>query len=103
MFYRIHVNGEKVKRNWLCYSPTTGKVYCFTCKLMSTPKEPGLFASDGFGDSKHSERGISNHESSNEHCESKIAAMTLGSAREHIDARLVEACDSERILVQRLV
>ena len=29
--------------------------------------------------------------------------MTLGSARWRIDARLVQVCDSERILVQRLV
>ena len=34
--------------------------------------------------------------SSHEHCESKIAAMALGSARGRIDAQLVEACDSER-------
>ena len=96
MFYRIHINGEKVKINCLCHWPITWEVYCFTCELMFTPKEPGLFASDGFEDWKHSERGISNHESSHQHCQSKIAAMTLGSARGRIDARLVEACDSER-------
>ena len=102
-FTRIHVNGEKVSRNWLCYSPTTGKVYCFTCTLMSTETQPGpasatascLFASEGFGDWNHADRGISSHERSKQHCQSTIAVMTLGSARGRIDAELLEACETE--------
>ncbi len=36
MFQRIHPNGEIVKRTWLCYSPTTGRIYCYACRLLST-------------------------------------------------------------------
>ena len=35
MFYCSLPNGEKKKRNWLCYSPSTGKSLCLQCKLFS--------------------------------------------------------------------
>lgn len=36
MFTRRNKNQETVNRFWLCFSPTTGKIYCYACKLMST-------------------------------------------------------------------
>jgi hypothetical protein len=37
-FTRVHsLTGEKIERTWLCYSPTTGCLYCFACKLVSRP------------------------------------------------------------------
>lgn len=32
-FFKELKNDEKVKRNWFIYSPSTGKVFCFACKL----------------------------------------------------------------------
>ena len=34
-FTRTEVNGEKVKQDWLIYSPSAGKVFCYVCKLFS--------------------------------------------------------------------
>ncbi|XP_046750285.1 uncharacterized protein LOC124413609 [Diprion similis] len=36
MFERKHKNGETIKREWLCFSPSNGKLYCFFCKLLNT-------------------------------------------------------------------
>lgn len=33
-FKRITKNREVINRNWLCFSPTTGKLYCYICKLL---------------------------------------------------------------------
>lgn len=35
LFYPKRANGEKYCREWLLYSPVTGRVYCFVCKLFS--------------------------------------------------------------------
>ena len=36
LFSRIHsLNGEKIILSWLCYSPATGRAFCFTCKLFA--------------------------------------------------------------------
>ena len=36
VFSRTHsFNDEKILRSWLCYSPATGRSFCFTCKLLS--------------------------------------------------------------------
>jgi hypothetical protein len=48
LFQNRKVNGEVYDREWLVYSPTTGNIYCFVCKLFS-PANTAL-ASDGFSD-----------------------------------------------------
>ncbi|XP_050063060.1 uncharacterized protein LOC126552404 [Aphis gossypii] len=36
LFKRISKNKEIVNRFWLCFSPSTGKIYCYVCKLLET-------------------------------------------------------------------
>ena len=96
LFSRIHVNGETVNRNWLCYSSISGKVYCFMCKLICVSEKGSPFANEGFIDWKHGERAIATHENSVSHRESMIAVTTRGSTTGRIDSQLMEACESER-------
>ena len=36
LYFLVHsLNNEKIPRSWLCYSPATGRSFCFTCKLLS--------------------------------------------------------------------
>lgn len=49
MVYRIHVNGERIKREWLMYSPSTGNVYCFPCILFGDKDHQSQF-SKGYSD-----------------------------------------------------
>ena len=61
------MNGEIVKREWLCYSPSTKKLYCFVCKLFASDSEKIMLASVGYGDWKHAPCDLARHESYNKH------------------------------------
>ncbi len=37
-FVGTKANGEKYKTEWLLYSPSTGSVYCYVCKLFAPKK-----------------------------------------------------------------
>ncbi|KAL5477853.1 hypothetical protein EMCRGX_G024703 [Ephydatia muelleri] len=70
-FTTLSPNGEKVVRNWLIYSPSTGCVFCFVCKLfstISTSNSSGL-ATTGFDSWDHIGRR-NDHERSVQHRES---------------------------------
>ena len=67
LFWREQLNGEIVKREWLCYSPSTKKLYCFVCKLFASDSEKIMLASVGYGDWKHAPRDLARHESTNKH------------------------------------
>ena len=64
-FYCSLPNGEKKKRNWLCYSPSTGKAFCFQCKLFSP--EDSAFSRSGFCNWKNATQRMVAHESSKAH------------------------------------
>lgn len=56
------VNGECVTREWLCYSPSQGNVFCFACKLFG-PNQKSAFVT-GFCDLKHTGKLLEVHEKS---------------------------------------
>ena len=60
-------NAEEIDRDWLLYSPSPGKVFCFYCKLFGGSNTTAL-ASSGFDNWKHPE-SISQHERSDAHFE----------------------------------
>ncbi|XP_076812876.1 zinc finger MYM-type protein 1-like [Clavelina lepadiformis] len=59
-FVRTHpLNGEKSYRQWLCYSPSTGKVFCFACKLFGgNAVQATKFVSGGFDNWRTAKRGL---------------------------------------------
>lgn len=85
-------NGQSVSRQWLMYSPSTGCVFCFACKLFSSKHSSFV---DGFSDWKHSGR-IGEHERSPEHraCLLKLHLRSKGTAT--IDSELLKQIDGER-------
>ena len=76
LFFRDQLNGEKVQRDWICYSPSTGKLYCILCKLFSSPNKQSFLASSGYSDCKHVSRELRFHESSSLH-QSCIAQLVV--------------------------
>eukprot|EP00794_Sanderia_malayensis_P010048 gene10048-biopygen8254 len=69
LLHRKLPDGEKIKREWLLYSPSTGKVFCFYCKLFESTNHSSMFSNEGFDDWKHPEM-IHVHERSSAHFES---------------------------------
>eukprot|EP00794_Sanderia_malayensis_P015939 gene15939-biopygen13560 len=69
LLHRKLPHGEKIKREWLLYSLSTGKVFCFYCKLFESTNHSSMFSNEGFDDWKHPEM-IHVHERSSAHFES---------------------------------
>ena len=85
LFFRDQLNGEKVQRDWICYSPSTGKLYCIICKLFSSPNEQSFLASSGYSDWKYVSRDLRFHESSSLHqsCIAQLVVRRTNSQRVH--------------------
>jgi len=75
LFRRQNHNGEVVNRNWLCFSPGNGRVFCFTCRLMCSDalQSQSLLIGSGFCNWKHANERIRSHEQSKEHIDAMIA------------------------------
>ena len=50
LFVGTKANGDKYKREWLMYSPSTGSVYCFVCKLFSPKNFSNFVTKEGCSD-----------------------------------------------------
>lgn len=83
LFCRSLRNGEKVAREWLSYSPSTGNVFCFFCKLFSN--DSSAFT-HGFSDWKHSDR-VEMHEAGQPHRKAVLTWLARTQVR-GIDAGL---------------
>ena len=92
LFYPKRANGEKYCREWLVYSPETGHVYCFVCKLFSNSSTP--LSSDGFSDWRNTNL-VQIHENSEDHRTASLAYLTRkrGST---VDCKLAEQINNER-------
>nr|XP_055031284.1 zinc finger MYM-type protein 5-like [Misgurnus anguillicaudatus] len=85
-------NGQIVSREWLLYSPSTGQVFCYSCKLFSSKRHA---FTDGFSDWKHPER-ISEHERSPGHMSCMLALLHRSKNTQAIDSALVKQIAGER-------
>jgi hypothetical protein len=65
MFKQQLSSGEAADGEWLIYSPSQGKVYCFVCKLF--PHTDSAFNTRGFNDWKNPFKAVSHHENGQEH------------------------------------
>ncbi|XP_043483534.1 uncharacterized protein LOC122511996 [Leptopilina heterotoma] len=89
LFYRTNQNKEVVNRFWLCFSPSTGKIYCFLCKLLSTSTYVAL-GKEGYCDWKHASERVRQHELSKNHLNSVIVFSTRLNEVNCIDRKLQE-------------
>lgn len=75
LFQRTLPNKEKLDRSWLCFSLSTGKIYCFVCKLLAEERE-SYFIKPGFCDWRHASERVAEHEKSKNHVNSMVAFAT---------------------------
>lgn len=102
MFYRIMKNGEKISRNWLLYSKSRDRVYCFSCKLFSSQLKipnPGSLTNNGTSDWKHIALKLEQHENSSSHKETILSWNELKTRiikNETIDDLHLKEIDKEK-------
>ena len=84
LFHGSKANGERAMFG-LTYSPTTGRVYCFVCKLLSH-SQCGL-SKDGFDDWRNPVL-IKNHENSSEHRNALLSYLSRRKSQT-VDTQLV--------------
>lgn len=107
-FFKELKNNEKVKRDWLIYSPSTGKVFCFPCKLFgSNAMASNPFCTEGFNDWKHAGQSIPYNENSKEHRRCLMTFMKRSNEAGRIDSDLQVQLNKEkeywREVLRRLV
>ena len=84
--------GEKVERNWLMYSPSTGCVFCFVSKLFSinSVSNSSSLATTGFDSWDHIGR-LNDHERSVQHRESLSKYAIRLEKHETIDHCIIDS------------
>lgn len=93
LFTRVHPGtGESLRRSWLCYSPSTGRVYCFACKLLSA--DLNSFATDGFAAWQNAQRDVSRHENGDSHRGAMMALVSRSQMLGRIDSDIVKQMQS---------
>ncbi|KZR99574.1 putative Zinc finger MYM-type protein, partial [Daphnia magna] len=101
-----NINQFKVLRDWILYSPATGKIFCFPCIIFSLPSST-TFGDPcvGFKDWKHGDFSLRKHKDSKSH---KTNATTLalrrrlfGKIDQHIEeVRSTEGSDWKSLLLR---
>jgi hypothetical protein len=98
VYYTKLVNEKTENRTWLAYSPSTDKVYCWTCKLFGTPRaQKGLFASSGcnsWGHLSGIHGRLYKHETCKDHLEAELnRVMYINNNR--IDLKLTKSSNTQ--------
>ena len=98
-------NGDLVKRAWLRFSPITGKLYCFYCKLFSLLQTQ--FTRDGYCDWKNAHSRLNEHEKSHAHLETvykfTMRASTIGSINDGLQAQIQDNKNYWKELLHRII
>lgn len=99
---KVHkLTKEENARTWLCYSCSTGLLFCFSCKVMSGKN--GQFVNEGFNDWKNAGNLILRHEESSSHRQCLISMLARKNKRGRVDAELVKQIETERAYWQNIL
>lgn len=74
MFEKNIKNEDLIKRTWLCFSPVSGKLYCFHCKLFNSKQSQ--FTREGYCNWKNAHHRLKKHEKSQFHLDA-VYAFTI--------------------------
>ena len=108
---RQNHNSDVVTRIWLYFSPASGHVYCFTCRLMCSDKSQSqsLVIGSGICNWKHALERLRGHEQSKEntdaftafHCRFKMACAIDDQMEEYWKSVLEHAVSVMKFIAER--
>lgn len=89
------VNGQEIKRSYLIYSESTGKLFCVPCQLFGGTT---ILAKEGFDDWKHGD-SLKKHENSSEHKSCMLAMKTRArsSGSGNVSLQLFSQVEDEKL------
>jgi len=93
-FTKTLPSGETKLRHWLLYSPSTGCVFCFVCRLFK-PKSQSSLVQAGFDAWDHINR-LSDHEQSSDHRQALAQYSIRVANKETLDRVLVDELEKEK-------
>jgi len=92
LFFTILINGEKIQRDYLVYSQSTGTIFCIPCKLFGANS---AFATTGYSDWKRAGNRIASHEQSLAHKSNVLTMKSRGALTNRIDTELLSQINDE--------
>ena len=101
MFALKTKHGEIIKRSWVCFSMSTGKLYCFHCKLFNI--SGSSFSREGFFDWKNSSTLLKDHEKSQAHVKAVYLYTLRSSEPDSIDEHLKKQIYNSKIYWKKLL
>ena len=93
-FLRKLANGELVARDWLIFSQSIGKVFCYVCKLFQSSNKDPLIK-DGFNDWKNAHSRLAAHERSECH------TTSIKNAHENAKSRRIDASIAHQLQMEQ--
>jgi hypothetical protein len=94
LFFVTLPNGEKIKRDWLIYSQSTGQVFCKFC-LMFQPEDKSTSFSKGFNDWKNSFALAEKHEKSDDHRANVLKFILRKKTTSNVTKQIQSQCQEE--------
>ncbi|XP_014492284.1 52 kDa repressor of the inhibitor of the protein kinase-like [Vigna radiata var. radiata] len=95
MFERELKNCEKIQRDWLIYSQSSGRVYCGPCLAFNGGSQFGVLK-EGFNDWKNAKR-LAQHENSPDHKSSVLQMLERGKKHGRIDHQVERQLEEEKV------
>ncbi|KAJ8665960.1 hypothetical protein QAD02_007622 [Eretmocerus hayati] len=103
MFTRI-VKKKRFHRSWLCFSPISGKIYCFQCKLFIAAQSQ---FTEGFCDWKNAYHRLHEHETSHSHLSAMrdftVRASSLGTVNVELQKQIEDQVTYWKELLKRVI
>lgn len=105
--YKHKLTNKTHVRDWLCYSETKGRLFCFVCKVTNSDTSSPRFTKDGLDDWKNAHNLLTRHEESTPHGQAIISLVNLKNKNTRVDSQLVSQIETEqnywRLLLKRII
>ena len=102
VFIQVHnLTKESHERDWLCYSPSKGCLFCFPCKVMNIRHEK--FTENGFNEWKNVTARLQQHKKSPDHRSALIAITNWELEKSSINSNLTHAIQKEMDYWQQIL
>lgn len=87
------INGQEVKRSYLMYSESSGKLFCIPCQLFGRISK---LAKEGFDDWKHGSDYLKSHENSSDHKSCVLVMKRRMTTAGRIDSQIMIQLEDEK-------